>query len=181
MRIVICVALAVSVCACGGKKSTDPTDGVLKNGCFAVPNNVGNIKATISGLPSYSGIVQKGGAFSSPATGSTPGVVTVGAVDLNDGTQVIVNGPNRIGTTTASVNVADPAAAGISISVITVKSDCSGPTGNWIASAVQGSATFTLTTSTSTTVTGSFTGTVIPGGSGATGNKTISGTFTASL
>jgi hypothetical protein len=178
MRFAICLVLAVFVSACG-EKATDPTDDILQNGCFAVPNNVGNIRATVSGAPNYSGIVQSGGAFVGAGAGSTPGVVTVGALDLNDGSQVIITGPARLGTFTA--NLTDPAAGMVSISFITGKQDCTGPTGNWIASAVQGSATFTLTTLSSTTVTGSFNGTMIPGGSGAVGNKTISGTFTASL
>ena len=178
MRIALCLMLAMSVWACGGKKATDP-DEILKNGCFAVPNNVGNIKATISGSPSYSGIVQRGGAFVGPGAGTTPGVMTVGALDLSDGSQIIITGPARLGTVTA--NLTDPAASMVSISFTTVKSDCSGPTGIWIANLVQGSATFTLTTLSATTVTGSFSGTMIAGGSGAVGNKTITGTFTASL
>jgi hypothetical protein len=179
MRIALCVMLAVSVCACGGKKATDPDDEILKNGCFAVPNNVGNIKATISGSPSYSGIVQRGGAFVGAGVGSVPGVVTVGALDLSDGSQIIISGPARLGTVTA--NLTDPAAGMVSISFTTVRSDCSGPTGIWMANLVQGTATFTLTTLSATTVTGSFSGTMIASGSGAVGNKTITGTFTASL
>lgn len=181
MRIVLCLALTVSVCACGGKKSTDPTDGVLKNGCFAVANNVGNITATISGLPSYSGIVQKGGAIVTAGAGQVPGVVTVGALDLKDGTQVIITGPARLGATTASITPADVAAASVSIKVITVKSDCTGPTGLWNADPTSGVATVTLTTVTSSTVTGTFTGTLKPSGSGAVGDKTITGTFTATF
>jgi hypothetical protein len=178
MRIALCLALTISVWACGGKKPTDPGE-VLQNGCFAVPNNVGNIKATISGSPAYSGIVQRGGAFVGPGAGSIPGVMTVGALDLKDGSQIIVTGPARLGTITA--NLTDPAAGMVSIQFITVTSNCSGPTGIWMANLVQGTATFTLTTLNATTVTGSFSGTMTPAGSGAVGNKTITGTFTASL
>src|SRR5262245_36921986 len=121
MRIAICLALAISFCACGGNKN-QPSDKPQSNGCIAVPNNYGGITATISGLPAYSGITQKGAAFASAPAGSSPGSVSVGAVDLKDGTQIIVTGPATLGATTAGLTT--PAASSVSITLITIKQTC---------------------------------------------------------
>jgi len=180
MRIAICLTLAVSVCACGGGKSTDPTDpnAITKNGCFAVVGNKGNIKASGTGVSSYSGIVSKGGSSYAAAVGQAPPTFGVGATDVSSGSDIIITGPATTGTTTASLT----SIPGSSVSLTYLTRDCSSGTGVWRADGTQGTASITLTSASASGVTGSFSGTLKPSpGSGATGDKTFTGTFTTTF
>jgi hypothetical protein len=68
----------------------------------------------------------------------------------------------------------------VSIQVLT--RSCSAGTGGWSAGPTLGTASITLTTATSASVAGTFTGTLKPdAGSGAVGDKTITGSFNATF
>jgi hypothetical protein len=181
MRIAICLALAVSVCACGGKKSTDPTDpnAITKNGCFAVVGNKGNIKASATGVASFSGIVANGGSSYAPGAGQAPATFSLGATDVNIGSDIIITGPAITGTTTASLN--NLPGSSVSVQYLARAQDCSGSAGLWRADPTIGSASVTLTSASTSGVTGTFTGTLKPSGGGAAGDKTISGSFTTTF
>src|SRR4051812_6012672 len=96
MRIALCLAFTVSVCACGGSKSsTTPTD-TTQNGCFAIVGNKGSISATIAGLPAFAGTVPTGQAIYTPASSGVVASFTLQATDVKDGTSVLVAGPVKV-------------------------------------------------------------------------------------
>jgi hypothetical protein len=164
--------LAVALAACDGDTGTDPSDNT--NGCFAIAGNKGIVNATIAGLAPFSGIVPTAQATYTPAAGSVPALFNVQATNTTTGTSVLVGGPATLGTTTASSG----SAAGASVQLLVTTRTCTGVTGSWIANSLFGTASVTLTAASAATVTGSFTGTLEPApGSGATGTKTITGTF----
>jgi hypothetical protein len=95
---------------------------------------------------------------------------------VNQGATIIVTWPAILGTTSATLT----SIPGSAVSIQLLTRSCSAGTGGWSAGPTLGTASITLTTATTATVVGSFTGTVAPqAGSGAVGDKTITGTFTA--
>jgi hypothetical protein len=165
--------LAVALPACNSDTGTDPSDDTT-TGCFAITGNKGSVAATISGLPAFSGTVPTGQATYTPAAAPVPALFNVQATNITTGTTVLVGGPGILGTTTA----APGSAAGSSVQLLVTTRTCAGVTGSWIANSMFGTASVTLTTASTTAVAGSFTGTLeAASGSGATGTKTMTGTF----
>jgi hypothetical protein len=171
--------MTVAVCACGGSKSSTTPSDPTQNGCFAIVGNKGSISATIDGLPAFAGTVPTGQAIYTAGSSGVVASFTLQATDVKDGTSVLVAGPVKLGATTAAINDLN---GGTVVQILLTTRSCTAGTGSWSASAVNGTATVTLTTATSSSVAGTFTGTVTPGaGSGATGNKAVSGSFTATF
>ena len=123
--------------------------------------------------------------FMTPGTGSsnlvTGGpvpVFTVGAINVQDGTGVIITGPGVVGTSAIGSATINTPAQSNSISVQT--RSCSTGTGNWAAGIGFGSGSITVTSASSTGVSGSFSATLEPG-PGFSGTRTITGTFSATF
>jgi hypothetical protein len=174
IKTIVLVVVVLTLQACGGKKSTDP-GGISGSGCFAIVGNHGTITATISGLPAFSGIVPNANATFTPPAGGFPGIFVVQAMDTRTGTSVLVGGPMVVGVTTASTS-----GNGTSVQILVTTRSCTAATGAWTANLALGTATVTVTSASAAGVAGSFTGTLEPG-TGATGNKTISGSFSATF
>lgn len=175
--------LSCLAAACGGGNNNKPSSTTQTNGCIAIVGNKGSITATISGSPSYSGTIPNGNTAYVPATANTPAAFTINAVALSNGTQLLIGGPARVGTVTSAFNIA-PADTGtnyVRVSVQEVLANCAGAAGYWYADSFTGTATLTITSASSTGVAGTFTATVAASGGGATGTKTVSGSFTATF
>jgi hypothetical protein len=179
--LMISVLALVMTIACGGDPN-DPSGGGGSGGgsgggqtCFAIVGNKGSMTATISGLAAFTGTVPNGQSYLVTA-GPVP-VFTVGAMNTQDGTGVIITGQAVVGTSAVGSGTINTNAASNSISVQT--RSCTAGTGNWAATVAFGGGTITITSSTSTGISGSFSGTLEAAGGGASGTKTISGTFNA--
>ena len=179
-RAGLVIALLLTV-GCGD----DPTDpssnsgggsgGSSNSGCFAIVGNKGTITATISGLAAFNGTIPNGSV--TRVTGGPVPVYTIGAVNTQDGTGVIISGQGVVGTSAVGPNTVGTTAASNSISVQT--RSCTAGTGTWFASIAYGSGSITVTSYSATAVSGSFSATLDPVvGSGA---KTITGTFSATF
>jgi hypothetical protein len=169
--------LLVSAIGCGS--ATDPdTGGVTTNGCFAIVGNRGSITASIAGLSNFAGIIPTGSAAYIPATSVTPATFTIQATDVRDGTSVLVGGPVATGATTSGLTNANT----IAVQILVTTRSCTAGTGQWVANSTFGTATVNLSTASSTSVAGSFTGTVnVSPGTSSVGSKTISGSFQATF
>jgi hypothetical protein len=175
VRAIVLVVVVLTLQACGGKKSSTDPDDISGSGCFAIVGNRGTVTATISGLPAFSGIVPNANATFTPPVGAVPGIFVVQAMDTRTGTSVLVGGPMVLGVTTASAS-----GNGTSVQILVTTRSCAAATGAWTANLALGTATVTVTSASAAGVAGSFTGTLEPG-TGATGNKTISGSFSATF
>jgi hypothetical protein len=144
--------------------------------CFAIVGNKGTITATISGLAAFNGTIPNGQA--NRVTGGPVPTYTIGAINTQDGTGVIISGQAVVGTSAIGSGTVNTPAASNSVSVQT--RSCTAGTGNWVASIASGSGTITVTSSSATGISGSFSATLEPtSGTGAAGTKTITGTFNA--
>jgi hypothetical protein len=174
-RFTIALASVLLVCACGGG-SNNPAGPTNNSSCFAIVGNKGTITANISGLANFSGIIPTGSA-TTVAGGQVP-LFTIGAINTQDGTGVIISGQGVVGTSSVGAGTINTTAAGNSISVLT--RSCTASTGGWVANIAFGSGTITVTSYSPAGVSGTFSATMDPG-MGSTGTKTISGTFNATF
>ena len=177
LTVALLVTLTMTVVGCGGDSSTPnaPSGGnTTTSGCFALVGNKGTITATISGLPTFNGIIADGGAN---RVGPVP-IFTIGATNVQDGTSVIISGPGVVGMSAIGPSTAGSTAASNSISVQT--RSCSAGIGSWFANIAAGSGTITVTSASATGVAGSFSATVEPV-QGSVGQKTLTGTFNATF
>jgi hypothetical protein len=156
---VLTLLLAGGFAAGCGKSPTNPNGG----SCGTVSTLHGTMTATINGaawksasvtternVPVPNGITLQGSDGCSPAT-----IITIAFVAAAPGTFTV-------GVTLSGLNA------------ILV----SGGLTSWVANPAGGSGTLTLATLTATAATGTFQFTMVPApGSGATGNRTVSGSF----
>src|SRR5262245_15031146 len=177
------LVIALLLAAGCGDDPTDPSGnsgggsgGSSNSGCFAIVGNKGTITATISGLAAFNGTIPNGSV--TRVTGGPVPVYTIGAVNTQDGTGVIISGQGVVGTSAVGPNTGNTTAASNSISVQT--RSCTASTGTWFASIASGSGTITVTSYSTTSVSGSFSATLDPV-AGSSGTKTISGTFNATF
>lgn len=180
--LVVPVLALVLTVACGDDPADPSGSGGSGSGggtgqtCFAIVGNKGSITATISGLAAFSGTIPNGQA--NLVTGGPVPVFTIGAINTQDGTGVIISGQAVVGTSAVGPGTGNSNAASNSISVQT--RSCTAGTGVWFANIAAGTGTITVTSSSATGISGSFSATMEPvAGSGGSGNKTISGTFSA--
>jgi hypothetical protein len=172
VRKTVAAALVAAACGCGSNP-VRPSPS-----CFAIVGNHGSMTATISGLPSFSGIIPNASNVRTVTAIPAGATFTIQATDVSDGTSVLVAGPIKLGTT--GVSLTDP--DGQTIQVILTTRSCATATGVWSASLATGTASITLTSASATGVSGSFTATVTPNpGSPASGNKTVSGSFSVTF
>jgi hypothetical protein len=169
--------------ACGGESPSNPTNNpptntppVTQQGCFSVVGNQGTITATITGLANHTGIIASGGA--NRVTGGPVPTFTIGSLNVQDGTSVIISGQAVVGTSAIGSATINTGAASNSVSVQT--RSCSAGTGNWVANVAFGSGSITILSASATGVTGSFSANLEPG-PGFTGTKAISGSFSATF
>jgi hypothetical protein len=177
------VLLAPLAASCGGSSPAAPSNNppstnppIVTNGCFSVVGNKGTITASISGLTNHTGIIATGAA--NYVTGGPVPTFTIGSLNVQDGTSVIISGQAVLGTSPIGVSTNGTNAVSNSVSVQT--RSCSAGTGNWVANNAGGSGTITITSASSAGVQGSFSATLEPGALAA-GPKTISGTFSATF
>ena len=180
-RIAFAFVIVLGGAACGSDSPTNPSGSSTTTGggtntqnCFALVGNKGSITATISGLAAFNGTIANGGA--NLVTGGPVPIFTIGATNIQDGTDVIITGMARLGTSSVGKNVTDPLEFSNMITVLT--RSCSAGTGSWFASIAAGSGTITVTSSTTAGISGSFAAT-LEAGTSSIGTKTISGTFNA--
>lgn len=180
-RAGLVIALLLTV-GCGD----DPTDpsssnnnsgsgGSSNSGCFAIVGNKGTITATISGLAAFNGTIPNGSV--TRVTGGPVPIYTIGAVNTQDGTGVIISGQGVVGTSAVGPNTVNTTAASNSISVQT--RSCTASTGTWFASIAYGTGSITVTSYSATSVSGNFSATLDP--VAGSGTRTISGTFNATF
>jgi hypothetical protein len=181
-RVIAALALLLAP-ACGGRSPTDPTNAaqgnqppVTQQSCFAVVGNQGTITATISGLAQHTGIIATGGAHR--VTGGPVPTFTIGSLNVQDGTSVIISGQAVVGTSAIGSGTVNSNAASNSVSVQT--RSCSAGTGNWIANVAFGSGSITVTSASAAGVAGTFSANLDPG-PGFAGTRTISGSFNATF
>ena len=169
---------AVLAAACGGNSSpSSPGSGsTTTSTCFAVVGNKGTITGSIAGLAPFNGIIANGGA--NRVTGGPVPTFTIGATNVQDGTGVIISGQAVVGTSAIGLSTNGTNAVSNSISVQT--RSCSAGTGAWFANNAGGSGTITVSSASSTGVSGTFSATLDPG-QGFSGTKTITGTFSATF
>jgi hypothetical protein len=180
-RAFVIASMVVCVAGCGSNPA-DPdggsSGGGTSNGCFAIVGNHGSISATISGLSNFTGIIPTGQNIRTPSPIPAGAFFTIQATNVSDGTSVLVSGPLKTGTTNASLTDPD----GQVVQVLVTTRSCTAGTGSWSASATTGTASVSLTSASATGASGSFTATATPSpGSPTGGNKTVSGTFSATF
>ncbi len=175
MRVsALVVFLALCVAGCGSSPTEPDDDSISQNSCFAIVGNHGTITATISGLPNFSGRIPNGNNVRTATAIPSGAIFNIQAQDLSDGTSVLITGPMKVGTTVMQIGTGDETA----ISVLVQTRSCAAATGTWAANLAQGGASVTLTSASTSGASGSFLATVVPvAGSGAVGNKNVSGTF----
>lgn len=186
-RLLAIALLVTGAAACGGGNGgggggggnpAGPSggSGSSSSGCFAVVGNKGTITANITGLAPFSGIVGTGASHL--VTGGPTPVFTVGAINIQDGTGVVISGLGVVGTSTVGAAAIGTPAQSNSIAVQT--RSCSAGTGSWVATIAFGSGTITVTAASATGVSGTFSATLEPG-PGSSGTKTITGSFNATF
>jgi hypothetical protein len=176
VRALLIIVLAAGLAGCSSNPA-DP-DGTTSNGCFAIVGNHGSISATISGLSNFTGTIPTGSNVRTASPIPAGAFFVIQATNVSDGTSVLVGGPVKTGTTASSLTDPD----GQTVQVLLTTRSCTAGTGSWSANLAIGTASVNLTSASASGVGGSFTATLTPtAGSGAVGNKTISGTFSATF
>jgi hypothetical protein len=145
----------------------------------------GTINASISGA-TFVGGVPTGQSIYTPI----PPVLGLPAQDFfvisgicGDNTSIIVSARAVVGTTTIGVDasnnpVRDPLTQQPLVHSVQLQYRTNGvASGTWITSLLGGTGTITVSAVSTTAASGSFSVTMIAQGSGATGNKTVTGTF----
>lgn len=151
-----------------------PTTGNLTvtNGAFDMPlsgtvpviaANAGNkLSATIGGLPFNAGTA------TSSVTSGTNGSVAILGNNIDRSLGITLSGVTATGTYALS---ATPART------ISVSGVAGNPLPTWASQLTGGSGTVTITTFSASRIIGTFSATLVPLGSGATGNLTVTGSF----
>lgn len=144
----------------------------VTQGTFDIPVTGAGGLAALNQGSSVTGTV--GGTFVAAAatmlltTGGTDNLTIVGQNDVRTVTIGVANmtGPNTYGVSTS-----------VPIRSIQVGGEPGDPLASWTSQLGGGSGSIVISTVTAQRITGSFTGTLVPANANATGNLTVSGTF----